>query len=185
MFITLEELKEFLQITNNNDDTLLTNAIKWATDYIKEYTNRNIAAEDYDYRLDGKHQSELLLKDYPVNSFTTYSHNIWTLWNSIWEDYNSDNYFVQDNGILKANFYNPRWIQNLRLVYNAWYTTIPEDIKYVTTRIAGDMYSNKGKINTDIVRESLDGASIQYDPTRAWLNGEVFLILNNYKLQNV
>lgn len=75
MLITLQQIKDYLKITDNTSDALLTSAIKQAGDFIESYTERKLEAIDYTLRIDGNGQDELVLPHYPVNSLTSLSYN--------------------------------------------------------------------------------------------------------------
>lgn len=186
MLITLDTLKDFLKISNNNQDDLLTSAINQATSFIQNYTWRNLEAKDYTEIRDWRGEREVVLKDYPVNSFTSYSYNSWTIGTPVWDSYSTDDYWVnKEEGILRSLFFMNKWIQNNQLVYNAWYTDIPDDLQRACIRIASYLYSWAWKIKQGVKKESVDGASIEYDTTGAGIETEVYSILDTYKTINV
>lgn len=92
MLITLQQLKDYLKITDNTSDDLLSSAIDQASSFIVSYTGRNLEATDYTLRIDGNGQDELLLPTFPINSLTSLSYNSGTLGTPIWTPYSVDEY---------------------------------------------------------------------------------------------
>lgn len=183
MLLELEELKSYLKITSNNQDALLNTAISQADSFIKDYTWRNLEAKDYTDIRDWRWESSVILKDYPVNSFTSYECNYWTISSEEWTSYDIDRYWVnKEEWILRSFFRMNKWIQNNKLIYNAWYQTIPADLTRVATRIATYFYSGAWKLKQWVKKESVDGASIEYDTTTDAIEAEIYSIMDKYKI---
>lgn len=182
MLITLQQIKDYLKITDNTSDALLTSAIKQAGDFIESYTGRKLEATDYTLRIDGNGQDELVLPHFPVNTLTSLSYNSGTLGTPVWTSFDANNYMVDsETGIVSLTFSLNRGIKNIRAVFNAWYTTIPEDIQRATMQIATYYYSWAGKTTSQVKRERVDGAEIEYDTTIWGIEQDSYSILNKYK----
>ena len=148
MLITLQQLKDYLKITDNTSDSLLTSAIKQAGDFIESYTGRKLEMTDYTLRMDGNGQDELLLPHYPVNTLTSFSYNTGTLGNPIWTPFDTNNYiFDPDTGIVSLTFSLNRGIKNIQVVFNAGYDLSEScdsknnDLQRATMQIATYYYS--------------------------------------------
>lgn len=179
-FATLEDLKEYLGITDSDDDALLNSLIEQATAFIQSYTWRDLIAKDYtDQEYNWEGQREFILDQFPVNSLTSFQYNTWTLWNPIWSDFDPDTYKL-DPKVWKIflGFNLLRGFQNIRVTFNAGYDPIPADIEFATIKIAAWNYNTR---NADwIVSESVDGASIRFGENKK-VSEEVLLILDPYK----
>lgn len=186
MLITLQELKDYLDITDNDSDDILTSSINQATSYIQNYTWRTLEARDYNEIRDWRGENMVVLKDYPVNSFTSYEHNTWTISNPVWTSYDLDKYWVnKDEWVLRSYFRMDRWIQNNKLVYNAWYTTMPEDLKRACITLSTFYYSWVWKTEQGVKKEFVDGAWIEYDWSGWTTYNELKNILDKYKIINI
>lgn len=182
MLITLQQLKDYLKITDNTSDDLLSSAIDQASSFIVSYTGRNLEATDYTLRIDGNGQDELLLPTFPINSLTSLSYNSGTLGTPIWTPYSVDEYmFDWPTGVVSLTFRLCRGIKNIQVVFNAWFDPIPNDLQRATMQIATYYYSGAGKTTSQVKKEQVDGASIEYDTTIGGIEQDSYTILNKYK----
>lgn len=176
--ITLAELKTYLGISWTDQDDLLQIFVDSANDWVKSYLGKNIKADDYVDIKNGDWQRYILLDNYPVNSITSFEYNGWTLDVADWVELDKSRYELDpDVGKIFLTFYKHRWFQNYRISYNAWYTSIPSDLKLATLKIASRYFNN---INSDgIQREKVAGDSITFESEN--ISNDVLAILNNYK----
>lgn len=183
MFITIDELKNYLKINNAESDESLTNAIKEATSFIQTYTWRHLLATYYTDIIDGRGENAVILKDTPANSIASFEYNAGTISSPIWKPYREDGYWLnKEEWIIRTTFWLQKWIQNNKIVYNAWYTVIPDDIKHCTYLLSTSFFSKVWKIKQWVVKESVDGASIEYDLSNWWIDDEIYVILDKYKV---
>lgn len=96
MLVSLSKLKSYLQITDTTNDTLLSSLIDQASVFIESYTGRKLVAQDYDVRMDGHGENEFLFPQYPVNTLASFQYNAGTIGTQVWENYNEDNYFLDN-----------------------------------------------------------------------------------------
>ena len=178
MIITLSELKAYLWIIDTTQDTLLTILVNSANDFVENYIDRKIAQANYTEYFDWNAQRELLLSNYPVNSITSFKINIWTLETPVYEDIEANTYKLSPKvWKIFLNFYQKRWFQNYEVIYNAWYATIPWDLKLATLKIAS-WYYNK-RTSDWIKSESVAWDSIWFDTSE--ISSDTLVILNNYR----
>ena len=120
MLIKLQQIKDYLKITDTTSDGLLSSAIDQASSFIVDYTGRNIESDDYTLRIDGNGQNELLLPHFPVTTLTSLSYNSGTLGTPIWTPYSTDEYMVDENtGVVSLTFGLTRGIKNIRAIFTA------------------------------------------------------------------
>lgn len=188
MLITLQQLKDYLNITDTTSDAILTSAIKQAGDFIESYTGRRLELQDYTLRIDGNWQDELILPHYPVNALTSLSYNTGTLGTPVWTTFDADNYMVDsETGIVSLTFSLNRWIKNIQAIFSAWYdlsescNSKNNDLQRATMQIATYYYSGVGKTTSQVKKEQVDGASIEYDTTIGGIEQDTYVILNKYK----
>ena len=133
MLATLAELKTYLWISWTDQDSILNIFLSWADSFIKTYTSRKLEADDYEEIFDWDGQKYLMLNEYPVNTIDGLYINIWSGENYVWEEINNEQYRF-DMSIWKLSYiyWFQRGIQNYKVVYNAWYSIIPWDLKLAT-----------------------------------------------------
>lgn len=175
--ITLTELKTYLWITTTSQDDLLNLLKDWAIKFIKTYIWREIEAIDYIEYKDWNWQTELLL-NYPVNTLTSISLNTWTLNIPVWEVVEATNYKLS-NEIWKVFFvsYLSRWFWNYKVIYNAWYTTIPWDLKLACLKLASKYYNTR-------TSDWISWESVNWDSINFWTTDipkDIAILLNSYR----
>lgn len=182
MIASLQEVKDYLGITDNSQDTLLTSLLESADALVKSYTGRDFEEQTYTHLFNWKGELEFLLKQYPVSVLTSFQYNTGSFSTPSWTDFDQDSYKPDpETGIVWSMFNIPKWIQNIRAVYTAWYTAedMPGDIKNAVIKLTATYY-NWSK-SDGIKSESVDWASLVYDKTMDWIPSDILLVLNRYK----
>lgn len=180
MLTTLDSVKTFLGITGTTDDDLLNSLIGSASEFVKSYTWRDLEATDYTHFFDWKAEREFILRQYPVNTLTSFEYNTWTISTPERTEFDVDLYALRpDPGIINYWCYIPRGFQNIKVIYNAWYVTIPAELELATNKMVWLYYNTR--TSTWVKSESVDGASITYDNNSVGIPLDINVILNKYK----
>lgn len=137
---TKADVKESLGLASSDTskDNLIIRKINQATRAIENYCGRRFAATDYtNEEYNATQIDELILKQLPINSVTSFDIRDTGLNQDTWETIDTNLYFSDDNaGILKLMFNaRGRWLR-YRVTYNAGYTTIPEDLAEACASLA-------------------------------------------------
>lgn len=178
MIVNLTEFKSYLWITDTSQDTLLNILLDSANDFVESYIGRELTAQAYTQYQDWNWQREIILDNYPVNSITSFKLNEWTLDVPDYQPVDASTYKLSPKvWTILLNFYMRRWFQNYEIVYNAWYTTMPWDLKLATLKLAA-WYYNK-RTSDWIKSETVAWDSIWFDTTE--ISNDVLIILNNYR----
>lgn len=149
-----------------------------ANDFVISYIGREIESASYTEFFDGDGQREILMKNYPVTTLTSFEENTGTLQTPVWTPKDATTYKLSPNiAKLFLTFYKTRGFQNFKVVYTAGYATIPGDIKLATLKLAAGYY-NTSK-SDGVKREAVAGDSIEYDTSE--IPSDVLVILNNYR----
>jgi len=171
---TLDAVKEYLRISSSNDDTLLNNLIARAEDEADMYCHRVFAAATYTEYYDGNGLSKMNLKHYPVNSITSIHDDLDREYGA--DDLiDSDDYvFEADSGIVKLDGLTfTGGIQNIKVIYNAGYATLPDDVTDAIVKLVAAKYLlGQGAIN------AIEGEENFGRP--AGLRKQALLILDKY-----
>jgi len=116
--------------------SITNNFIPYSDKIIKTYIGYDIEAGNKTETIFGNNMRELSLKHLPVNSITSVTEDGNTL-----TEGNEEDFVVHPNGRLERVL--SRWSgskpRNVVVVYNAGYSTIPEDIRFTSARISARM----------------------------------------------
>lgn len=173
---SLANLKEYLNITGDGNDTLLENLVDRATELIENFTNRKLKARDYHYDsdesaydsdnavMDGNDRDRMIMPQHPVNTVTTVRIN--TLSISVRSTVFDTGYVLdKKNGIIfLAGYIYTLGIKNIEFVYNAGYSTIPEDLEQACIEQAAWMWrqSTPGGAMLGVSAKTLADGSVSY-----------------------
>lgn len=178
--VTLAEVKTFLGITGTDSDSLLEMLINQATDYLETRCDRRFADTTYTEQVyDGNGNVELVLKQFPVITFTKLEKN--TAYNNSdnWEEIDSEDYWVDETeGIITRVVNFRKGKQNYRATYKAGYETIPYDLQYMAMSMISDVYNRRK--NTGVTKETLGDHSVEFE-SLVQENPKYERIVSNYR----
>ncbi|MBW1666718.1 MAG: phage head-tail connector protein [Deltaproteobacteria bacterium] len=177
---SLDNVKEFLGISGNTDDALLENLIDRVTDLFESYCDRKFKAADYTEYHDGKGSDKLFPDQFPINSVASiHDDTDWTWGSDTLID--SDDYRIVDGAYIqcKSDTFTDD-VQNVKVVYNAGYDSIPEDLEQAAIMQVAWLYKKgKGGGLLGVSSKSLMDGSISF--TNKDLLPEVRLVLERYR----
>jgi len=154
-FVSLDEVKDFLNISDTNSDSILGSLIAGVSAQICLDCNRSFEYGTYTDYIDGDHDKKFLfLKEYPVASITS-------IHDDIDRDYGSDalidseDYaFDPESGTVKLEAAVARGIRNVKVIYVAGYDPMPDDLKYAClAKVAARFLASRTQVST---REGMD-----------------------------
>ena len=140
--ITLTNLKIDLSISGSTYDDFLSRGINAVTEKIERDCNRRFAATDYsNERYNGGGFDKLYLRNYPINtvsSCTIFDDTVSAA--TDWDDY--DGYWIepviggvkQEGCLYRVDTWD-KGMQNIKLSFNAGYSTIPDDLQRLASMI--------------------------------------------------
>jgi len=180
---SLANVRAYLDLGVSTYDTMLEDFIDRVTDQFETYCSRYFKAADYTEYLDGKGLNILFPKQWPINSVASiYDDSDWAWGETTVID--SDDYRIVDDIYvqLKSSVFT-KYIQNIKITYNAGYTTIPEDLEQAAIeQVAWLFRKNQGQLE-GVTSKSLGDGSITYYGL-AILPGAVE-VLNRYQRKNL
>jgi hypothetical protein len=150
---TLNNLKLFLGINtaNTDDDTLLTNLISMVSAGMENECQRTFLAANYTEYYKGDGTNRLLVNQYPINSVASIYDDIDRVWGSDTQieaaaisisDRISGIVILEDDIFSESDD-----IENIKITYNAGYSTIPTDLESACIKMcAADYLGSKGLI---------------------------------------
>lgn len=124
-----QAVKNYLNIDDENSDSVISDLISRVSKEIEVYCNRNFKKDTRIDYFNGDGQSSIQLKDYPIIEIT-----------SIHDDYDraygsdtlidSDDYtFDPDQGIIYFEAPLTKGLRNVKVTYVAGYATVPQDLE--------------------------------------------------------
>ena len=182
MITTLDKVKTQLWISWTDEDILLTQLLTQADWFIKKYCNKVIEATDITEIVNGNWERIFTPKNYPIISLTSFQYNSWDIATPTRENFDNNSYWLNnDTWEIYSKQYIPKGINNIKVVYTAWYNPIPDDLQNACISLVGYYYNTRN--SQGVARESLDGASIEYSNTANVMTvpSEILQILNFYK----
>ncbi len=185
---TNQKVKDYLGLTETDFDVVIDDLIDRCTDWIETICARRFkdAASDiteyHDGGLPNRPRTKLFLKRYPINAVTSIAYRSGDYNNPTWNIYNAASDFIRVNnsGIIQFVFPFPAGTQNIRVIYQGGYTTIPNDLEHLCIKLVAKEFQKRKSQGVDT--ESIGGASISWTQD---FDPEVKRILNSYRAVSV
>lgn len=153
--LTASDIKDAMRITFTDDDTYLGDLIKAARQAIEKHCSISIGTQTITSILDVNGWEEIEIPYGPLISLTTVSFksdfDTYTA-AVVSEDYDSD-------GVDFATF-TPFTSGRWKLIYQAGYTTLPDDLKNYWIRLVSWYYENRGDVGK--IPEAMKSDLINY-----------------------
>ncbi|HNX82476.1 MAG TPA: phage head-tail connector protein [Candidatus Omnitrophota bacterium] len=172
---TLANVKTALSIVNTDDDAYLNSLIARVTDEAETYCRRKFADATYTEKYDGNGCQSMQLKQYPITSITSVHDDLDRAFLSDTLIDSDDYVFDAESGILTLDWsIFSRGVQNIQVVYNAGYTTMPQDLEQAAIMLVSSYYlAFKAAINATV------GQDIGSKPY--YLKKDAYVILDRYQ----
>lgn len=171
---TLANLKSVLHQDVSTDDTLLKAIITRVSASIASTCNRIFYAHDITEYQDGEGDSTLVAEQYPINSITSIHDDVERAYGSDTLIASTDYVYYSEKGLIKLdNYYFAVGLKNIKLVYNAGYSTVPQDLEMACIkRCMAEYLESAGAINV------IEGQDFVYKPKK--LRDEADTIIEGY-----
>lgn len=173
-FVTLEEVKEFLQIQGTSDDDALTFLLEPSTDIIQKYCERVFLQDSFcdKFSIETDTVDTVLLKQYPVTSVVAVSDDGSAV--------PSSDYYISSEGRLRLDngCYFTKGVDTVQVTYVAGYvlTDLPQSLKWACAQIVHDLYNNRF---ASMASEKIEGYS--YKQAASFLRPVVKMILDQFR----
>lgn len=166
---TVADVKETLGIDagDSTKNNLIIRKINQATEMIERYCGgRRFASTVYTgEEYDATNSNQLILKNYPVISFTSLSYRHSSDNTNSWETVDSENYFTDTNaGVVDLTFNAVGMWNRYKVTYTAGYNAIPADLAEACVTLASYLVDNSTS-GTGVKKKQEGSRSIEYfDP---------------------
>lgn len=165
---TLAAVKQWLQLTGTTaSDDLLNTLIASCSAYIEAWLSRSILQATYTETRNGVGSPIMVLRQFPIISVASVSLNgntllprpplspSMTVTGTDYPGYVFDDVSVMlDGGVFYKGF------QNVTIVYDAGYATVPPDIDHACVEMIGDWFTYKGRIG--VLSQSIEGQTTSF-----------------------
>jgi len=193
--ITLDELKQYMQISDSSQDAFLQTCADNAISTVNDFCGRDFRAASYTEYISGKSTPIIKINNFPLSSVSLlqfYDSSIYDYSNIITgagDTIGNSARLLSATGeiILLKGYLFPPGESNIKITYTGGYSSAPADIKGVCLEIAAVYYKNsyagKGGGRLGLLSQSAgSGESITFDTnlTKKWQ-----MILNAYRNINV
>lgn len=159
---TLNLVKNFMGMSGAISDTddLIENLINRVSILMESFMNRNVLSREYTEDHDGKGAMVLFPKQPKI---TTVS-GIWDDYDWEWTDddlIDADNYkIIDENYIVFKTVALNNYTANVRIIYTAGYSSVPDDLVQACITEVSRMYKNRNQI--DITSKTLSDGSVSF-----------------------
>lgn len=174
---SLAHLREYLkkETADTEDDTFLQDIITRMSADIEKKCGRTFIATTHTEYYKGDGKDRLLTRQFPINSVTSIHVDEDRLWASD-TALDSDDITISDDVpgliILNGDYFDLSNVENVKVVYNAGYATIPYDLESACIKLCAIEYIEARRLNASIKGER----DLQSEKKELWK-----LLLNNYK----
>jgi len=154
---TVARMKIFLGISSDKHDGLLTLLINYTSEFIKTYTKRTLKSATYTQEeYDGTGTNTIILKNFPVTTFTTLEVNTAVDNVDDWDEIDSDDFWFYDDGrvvLVNGNFIEAP--QKYRATYVAGYLidfaneadttkhTLPMELEFACQKLVSAIFNTR------------------------------------------
>lgn len=190
--VLLSEYKEILDITGNTEDEFVEQAKYEVEAKVKSFLNRDLDVLAYTEVYDGTGDNKLVLNQFPINSISKVEvyDGLDSLGSEVWDEYiQNDDYerlVIDDSLIYLIGSMFPEGEQNIRITYNAGYSTIPYEVQQACKKLMLLYYGEVKKTKT-IGKSSVSEGSTFTKTTSYDLNAEERILksIEKYRAWNV
>ena len=154
--VLLSEYKEILDITGNTEDEFVELAKYEVEAKVKSFLNRDLEVASYVEVYDGTGETSLVLNQFPINSVSKYEvydgldNSGVETWDELVQNSDYERLVIpttKDRIVLIGSLF-PEGEQNIRITYNAGYSTIPYEIQQACKKLALLYYGEVKKTKT-------------------------------------
>ncbi len=173
----VEQVKNYLGITNVSDDALLTRLTKAASGFIQTWLNRDLGQSTYTETRNGTGGDTMLFVNYPVTDVAAVTINGASIPPS--PSAMQRGFVHDDNALYLRNATFERGRLNVSLTYTAGYPEdeVPAELTQACIELVANRYREKDRIG--LVSKGLAGETITFSMKD--MPNDVRTVLQNYK----
>ena len=155
---SLANVKDWLQISNTNSDTLLARMITAFSDAVANYINRDLGLQSYSVTRDGNGADNMIFINYPVQ--TVVSLTVDGVAIPARPTFGANGYVFTATKITLVGYRFTKGSQNVQLSTTAGFASIPTELEQAVIEWIADRYASRDRIAVN--SKSLGGETISY-----------------------
>jgi len=182
-FVTVSEMKTYLDETSSTWDTVLENLIDGCTLWLEKYCGGRrffAGASDITEYYDGKDSGKIFLRNWPIISITSVSWASGDFDNPTWSAFVAASEYKSDTRKGVLTFWTlPEGIQNIRIIYKGGYAsaaTVPFDLHLAVKKMVSKEFNRRK--SQGALSESVSGSSIGWNES---VDPSLMEILDQYR----
>jgi hypothetical protein len=182
--ITTSEFKLFLDIQVSTWDTLIDSLVTSCSVWIENYCGglrfKNSGSDVTEY-YDGETQDDdrmsIFVKNIPIISVTSVASASGSYSSPTWTNFDAANDYVVNRQTGQISFFSlPEGKQNIRVIYQGGYSSVPEDLKLACLELVARTFNKRKSFG--VSNESVGGASVTWEKE---LDVDLRKTLNRYR----
>lgn len=152
LLVSFTEVNNYLQPQTVKDESLsafLSDTITLISNKFEEYIEKGILAQNYIGYYNGTGTTKLFTENFPINNIISlqYRDNPTASWTDFYSASLSANIFNNNHFIELYDKCFPCGRKNIKIIYNAGYTSTPAQIKQIALEAIQDHYNNSKRGN--------------------------------------
>ncbi|MBP2638375.1 MAG: hypothetical protein H6Q72_4282 [Firmicutes bacterium] len=158
-FTTLDNVKQYLNLSNTTSDAFLSRLISAASAFVVTWVKRDLLSASYTEQRNGNGSCRMMLKNTPVtavSSLTVNGHSI----PASTQPGISPGYWFDDKMLYVKGYSFPNGFGNVTIDYTAGYTTVPLELEQVVIELVANKYKRRDRIGED--SKDLGGQTVSY-----------------------
>lgn len=142
---TLQNLKDWLQVSGKSDDAVLQRLISAASAFIQQWLSRTLALASYTETYDGRGTRRAVLNNFPIVSVSSLVVDGVTIAAAAGPPW-SNGYVFDQLSISLYGYCFRAGFGNVQVSYSAGYATVPLDIEQACLELIGIRYKERERI---------------------------------------
>lgn len=174
-FITLTEIRHWLDVKGTADDALLEDLIVAASKFIETWISRDLSSRSYTETYDGPGGRRLSLRAYPVTAVTSLTIDGATI--PAAASSTDLGYVISGRGLALRGYRFTEGVENVAVTYVAGYDSVPVDVAQACKELVGLRYKERDRIG--YVSKAVGGEVVAY--SQKDMSEAVKTLLNAYR----
>lgn len=183
---TLKNLKEYLGITSNDEDGLLTHLIQYVSGLMRVYVGWDITKAVIENDVRDSYSSITRLQGFPIltgdeldvdDEEFLYEYNAGTLATPNWQTMLASNYFLNKEEGVVETLTKLDGFKDIRFTYTCGYDEVPKEVEAAALKAAARMYNHRK--SEGIATEGIENANVQWSDE---LSKDEIMVLGAYCL---
>jgi len=147
-FTTLDNVKQYLNLSNTTSDAFLSRLISAASAFVVTWVKRDLLSASYTEQRNGNGSCRIMLKNSPVTAVSSLAINGLNISASTQPGI-SPGYWFDDKMLYVHGYSFPLGFGNVSIEYTAGYTTVPLELEQVVIEIVANKFKRRDRIGED------------------------------------